>query len=77
MAKKQTHDEWIRGLLPAVERERPKNSFTIEEAMEATNHKRSTMTRIINEKVESGELEKRKIIINGRNGWVFIPINKK
>jgi len=72
-----THEEWIRGFIPALNTQKPPNSFTIEEAMKATNRKRTTVCRILNDKVDDGELVKERICIDGRNQWFYYPKNKK
>lgn len=72
-----THDEWIREFIPALNTQKPPNSFTIDEAIKATNRKRTTVCRMLNDKVESGELVKQSACISGRNMWFYSPKNKK
>ena len=74
--KSITADEWISEAFPAA-KSRPENSFTINEVMKKTGYSRTTVSRIIGDRIESGELTETKIIIDNRVHRVFTPVKGK
>lgn len=72
-----THEEWVSGFITPLVIDRPPNGMTIEEVMKATNRKRTTVVRLLNERIDSGELKRQLVCIGGRNSWVYFPAKNK
>jgi hypothetical protein len=72
-----TSDEWLQATFGTPAIKPPAGSFTVEEAMQKTGFKRTTMERKLKERELSGEVVCIKCLVNGRFVKYFTPVKPK